>query len=86
MKHLIITILFLLILLNVKAQLCTHEDPTSFKYNVEKISENSTNIKKLPGIDLQKLMAEDMQDESKGIPPRFGYRQKVNYSIENSGE
>jgi len=77
---------FLFVRLNARAQLSTHEKPISFKYNIDRISKSSTNSKVLQGVDIQKLIAEDMQDEANGIPPRFGYRQKVDYSIENSGE
>jgi hypothetical protein len=34
-------------------------------------------IKIIPSIDIEKIQQEDMEDDLRGIPPRFGYRHKV---------
>jgi hypothetical protein len=40
----------------------------------------------MPSLDMEKLEREDREDKESGIPPRFGYRHEVNYTLENSGE
>jgi hypothetical protein len=35
---------------------------------------------------MKKINQEDVENEAKGIPPRFGYRHEVRYNLENSGE
>jgi hypothetical protein len=42
--------------------------------------------KVLPSLDMKQHEWEDIEDEVNGIPPRFGYRHKVNYTLDNSGE
>ena len=85
MKNILFVLALNLIFLVSNAQISTHELPVSFKYDIDKLRETSTNSKTLPYLDFQKLDKEDQQDEKNGVPPRFGYRQKVDYSINNSG-
>lgn len=40
----------------------------------------------MPGINLPKLKAEDVEEELVGIPPRFGYPIEANLNMNNSGQ
>ena len=70
---------------NVQGQISTDEIPVSFKKDVSLLQSIKVMEKTLPSIDLQQLQQEDAADEINGIPPRFGYRYKVDYNPENSG-
>jgi hypothetical protein len=70
-----------------RAQLCTNEKPFSFGRETElRIKHRSSNpIVTMPRLDMAKIEKEDKEDEEKNLPPRFGYRHKVNYNLNNSG-
>ena len=65
------------------AQLSTNELPISFAYYDINYSGKIYEQDKL---DLDKIYDEDLQDEKDGLPPRFGYKHRVNYTLDNSGE
>ena len=87
-KYNLILLVFLFICGVAFGQITTDEEPISFKKEKEvpvlKASEKS--MKSLPSLDIKKIEQEDIDDEANGLPPRFGYRHKVNYDLENSGE
>lgn len=64
-------------------QLSTKELPVSFEY--KNLNSNVT-TKTLPSLDMAIINQEDLEDEKNGVPPRFGYAHKVNYSMDSSGE
>lgn len=64
-------------------QLSTKEHPISFSYkNIKSID----SIIILPELDMKTIATEDLEDEEKGQPPRFGYKHNVNITLDNSGE
>ena len=68
------------------AQISTNEKPISFKFAEGMFRINDKMLKTMPSIDLERLRVEDAIEEKLGIPPRFGYSHKVDFSLENSGE
>jgi Trypsin. len=72
--------------ISVLAQNSTKESPISYNRDVPQFKKNDKTVKSLPSIDISKLLKEDEEDEVKGNPPRFGYRHKVDYNLDNSGE
>lgn len=72
---------------DVRAQLSTNEKPVSFgKESEMTIKHRSSNsIVTMPRLDMAKIEKEDKEDEEKNLPPRFGYRHKVNFNLNNSG-
>ncbi|MGF7028998.1 MULTISPECIES: trypsin-like serine peptidase [Sphingobacterium] len=66
------------------AQLSTNENPISqtLKLDLKK----GIDTKQTSGIpDLKRLIEEDRQDSINNRPPRFGYKIKVDWNIQNSG-
>lgn len=69
------------------AQLSTNEQPGNF----DKVLKHSIKIKKgksivtMPQLDMSKIEKEDLEDEEYDMPPRFGYKHKVDYNMDNSG-
>ena len=68
-------------------QISTNEKPVSFslKENTLKEEKILSSKKALPSIDMKKIVQEDIKDDEEGLPPRFGYPLKVDYTLENSG-
>jgi hypothetical protein len=48
------------------------------------LSDNKA-IKYLPVPDMEKIQKEDEERKNRGAPPRFGYKHKVEYNLDNSG-
>lgn len=71
----------------VIAQLSTNEQPISFgeTFRLTDNKSNAVQVITMPELDMNKIEAEDRQDEEDDIPPRFGYRHKVNYDLMNFG-
>ncbi len=69
------------------AQISTNEKPVSFGLDLEYAKGDTHTIQTItmPALDMAKIEAEDMEDEEYNMPPRFGYRHKVNYDLTNSG-
>ena len=86
MKKFTYTVIILFSSLVVYGQISTLEEPVSFRTNVPalKISEKTRKI--LPSLDMNKIGREDKEDETNGVPPRFGYKHEVDYNLDNSGE
>lgn len=72
---------------NIYAQLSTNEQPISFdsKQGLTEISRNAITVATMPELDMERIQAEDKEDEKYGMPPRFGYQHIVNYDLNNSG-
>ena len=85
-KYVFITIILFLSYYHIYGQISTKEEPVSFKTNVSILAINEKTQKNLPLLDMDKIRKEDEEDKSKEIPPRFGYRHKVDYNLDNSGE
>ena len=89
MKKLIFIIIFgLLCLINQESysQISTNEKPISFGNNLEKALEQNIPNKVMPSLDMVRINREDKEDDSNGVPPRFGYPHSVNYNLNNSGQ
>lgn len=69
------------------AQISTNEKPVSFGLDLEDAKGDTETIQTItmPALDMAKIEAEDLEDEKYDMPPRFGYRHKVNYDLTNSG-
>ena len=83
-----LTCLYLVCLsLNVYAQLSTNEKPISFSMEIDLSGGKRSLVQTVttPMLDMEKIEAEDKEDEEYGMPPRFGYPHKVNYDLNNSG-
>lgn len=74
-------------LTSVWAQLSTNEKPISFgiKSGMTVKRRSAKAVAKMPSIDIAKIEAEDLKDKENFLPPRFGYKHKVNYNLDNSG-
>ena len=82
----ILILLFLVLAVKIQGQISTKELPVSFSFDKDIIHlfENSE-YETLPALDMLRIQQEDKDDEQNGLPPRFGYKHKVNYNLDNSG-
>ena len=89
MRHIKTIILFVSLcsFANMKAQLSTNEKPVSFGRESEmRVKHRSENpIITMPQLDMVKITEEDKDTKERKAPPRFGYKHKVNYNLNNSG-
>ena len=89
MRHIKTIILFVSLwsFANMKAQLSTNEKPVSFGRESEmRVKHRSENpIITMPQLDMVKIAEEDKDNKERKVPPRFGYKHKVNYNLNNSG-
>jgi hypothetical protein len=84
--YFIITLFFIISKIDGYGQISTEERPVSFSFdNNIVIQSNIKKVKSLPSFDMLKIIREDKEDEHSGVPPRFGYKHKVNYNLDNSG-
>ena len=67
-------------------QISTREEPVSLKSDVPAFRASEKTQKTLPSLDMRKIEREDEEADARGMPPRFGYRHRVDYDLENSGE
>ncbi len=79
-------LLLLLLTYSVYPQISTKEKPIGLILNVNPIKNTNKAIKFINQPNINFLKQEDEKDDKKGIPPRFGYRNKVNFNMSNSGE
>ncbi len=68
------------------SQISTNERPISFGNTLAKASERNIPSQVMPSLDMVKINREDKEDDSNGVPPRFGYPHPVNYNLNNSGQ
>ena len=85
-KYLLLLAVGFVITLSMQGQITTHELPVSFKKDIPLLERNTKSIKVMPTINMAKIQQEDEEDEANGMLPRFGFRHKVDYNLENSGE
>ena len=89
MRHIkIITLFaFLCVFAIAKAQQSTNELPISFDESMRLSFDSANQIPTItmPQLDMEKIEAEDLNDEKNGCPPNFGYPHKVKYDLNNSG-
>ncbi len=86
MKRLFIATFLLLSAHVLFGQISTREVPVSFNTKISALDANEKTQKAMPAFNLEKIQLEDREDETNGMPPRFGYKHEVNYTLENSGE
>jgi len=80
-----VVVVLILFGLKAKGQISTDELPISFGFEKSVSKSDQKTIKSLPAIDMEKIRKEDAEDENNGFPPRFGYRHKTDFNLENSG-
>ena len=68
--------------LQANAQISTREVPTGYKYSFGR--ELMPEIV-MSDIDIEKLQAEDVEEEKLGIPPRFGFAHSVDLNLLEAG-
>ena len=68
------------------SQISTNEKPISFVNTFAKVLENDIPNNVMPPLDMAKINKEDKEDDSNGLPPRFGYPHPANYNLNNSGQ
>lgn len=87
LSNIILLLFFLCAYTKVGAQLSTNERPISFdtKQKLTMLSKSLNPTVTMPFLDMEKIEAEDKEDEEYDMPPRFGYQHKVNYDLKNSG-
>ena len=85
-KNIVSTIVVLLIHTVVFGQISTRENPISFEREVPILERSERTMRSFAPLDLERLRQEDKETRAHGMPPRFGYRHRVNYNLENSGE
>jgi hypothetical protein len=82
-----IVCIFLILMLSVvyvQGQISTKEIPVG--YSLDRILKYpSDKIQVLPALNMERIQKEDMEDETNGLPPRFGYKHEVDFNLENSG-
>ncbi len=82
-------LILLLILLPVLcySQLSTNEEPVSWSSQDISLLRQTPDLPRVvvSPLDLDKLQQEDLVDEQNGIPPRFGYPEKVTINLEEEG-
>ncbi len=78
----------MLLLLNCfgYAQISTNEKPIGLNLNVKPIKSTDKTVKFIKQPNVSSLEREDKREMESGVPPRFGYRNQVNYNTSNSGE
>ena len=57
-----------------------------FRTDIPALERSDRSVRSFAQLDLHRIMQEDIEDEKLGIPPRFGYKRRVNYNLDNSGE
>ena len=85
-KHIFITIVLLFSLSILYGQITTEEEPISFGRSIPNLTKSGNAQKVLPPLDMDAIEREDAEDETTGMPPRFGFSHKVNFDLNNSGE
>ena len=86
MKRFLILIFYVSIYYTAYNQISTNEKPISFGNTLGKALEQNIPNKVMPSLDMVRINREDKEDDSNGVPPRFGYPHSVNYNLNNSGQ
>ena len=86
-KYFFTTIVLLFTCYIINGQISTEEKPISFtKSGIPALRTSERTNKIFRSLDMAKIEKEDLEDDAKGIPPRFGFPHEVNYNLNNSGE
>ena len=85
--RILLLIAYLCTQVSVYAQLSTNEHPVSFdsKLRLTEIFKSPIYAVTMPILDMEKIEAEDKDNGRNGMLPRFGYKHKVNFDLNNSG-
>lgn len=85
--NILLPLLSLTICTSTFAQLSTNEQPLSFRLSSIQIEEmkKSLHTITMPTLDMEKIEAEDKEDEEYDMPRRFGFPHFVDYDLTNSG-
>lgn len=69
------------------SQLSTNEAPVSWTSQDVSLQKQTPDIPQIvvSRLNIDKLQQEDLMDEQNGIPPRFGYPEKVTINLEDEG-
>ena len=81
----IIILIFLFGISELSAQLNIGGEPLSSENRIKKVLPQKIPTEYLPSINLTKIQLQDVEEEKKGMPPRFGFPIDVNLNLENSG-
>ena len=84
-KYVFLTIVLLLSCV-MYGQITTDEKPISFTIDVHDLVKSENTNKSLPSLNMEAIEKEDVEDESNGRPPRFGFPHEVNFNLYSSGE
>ena len=85
MRKYILIITVVLSSSTIYGQISTEVSPISFGRRVSALNINGITQKILPSLDMNTIEREDREDETNGIPPRFGFPHKVNYNLNKKG-
>ncbi|MDR0763302.1 MAG: hypothetical protein LBF01_02250, partial [Bacteroidales bacterium] len=86
MKKCNVIVCFILFGLNLQAQISTEELPVSFSFEEDTLQFDIKTAQSLPYLDMETIYREDKDREEKKLPPRFGYRHPVHFTLNNSGQ
>ena len=76
--YIVLSVLLCLIYQESYSQISTNEKPISFGNTLAKASEQNIPNKVMPSLDMVRINREDKEDDSNGVPPRFGYPHSIN--------
>ena len=68
------------------APIITPNSPFSWTNDIPALRTSASTHKQMSALDMEKIFREDLEDEVRGVPPRFGYKHSVHYTLENTGE
>jgi hypothetical protein len=72
--------------LKLQAQISTEELPVSFSFKENTLQFDIETARSFPRLDMEAIYKEDREREDKNLPPRFGYRHPVHFTLNNSGQ
>ena len=64
----------------------TPNSPFSWRNEIPVLRTSTSTHKQMMALDMERIFREDMENDMRGMPPRFGYKHSVHYTVENSGE
>jgi len=77
---------FILLGINLQAQISTNELPVSFLLDNSTFLFKNRTVEVLPHLDMEAIDQEDLENDAKSRPLRFGYKHKVDFNLNNSGK
>lgn len=85
MKNICFLLFAGLFFIHAHAQITTKEPPVSFYTGYADVFRKPAELKIMPSIDMERVMLEDEENAQRGAPPRYGYRIKAGFDLDNSG-